>query len=122
MEWETVSGGGGTFVKFEEAGQVVSGTLRAVRDGEYGKLYDVVQADGSVLTIPGSHIVNEQLPHLVGRVIRVEFRGKKPTKSGKTVKDFLIQVAPPEAKPLSEVPAALAGDDEDDALPFDGGR
>lgn len=118
MEWETVTTGGGKFVKFEQAGQVVEGVLRAQRQGEYGALYDIQQQDGSLLTLGDSHMLRENLPHLIGKVIRIEYRGKKGTKSGKTVKDFLIQAAKADpAAYVSDAPAAVAEDD-DSGLPF----
>lgn len=112
MEWQTVSGGGGTFMKFSTEGQTLSGTLTGVREGEFGKLYDI-KTESGLVTISDSHALRETLPGLVGRLVRIEYQGMKPTKAGRTVKSFLVQVAPPNTggQPLVE-------DHEDDALPF----
>lgn len=117
-EWQTVSGQGGTFVKFAEVGQVVEGVLNGVRTGEYGALYDLLQKDGSLLTLGSSYVFDKDLPGLVGKIVRITYNGKKATKSGKTVKDFTIQMSKADPDSYAEAPAAQ-GEDEDDSLPFD---
>lgn len=92
MTWQTVTSGG-AFFKFENAGDTLEGVLTGSRVGEYGTLYQIAKADGSKVEIGKSFILDAVLPQHIGKVIRIEYRGKKPTKSGKTVRDYVIAVS-----------------------------
>lgn len=112
MTWQQVTSGG-TFFKFENPGDALEGVLTGSRVGEYGTLYQLTKQDGTQVEFGDSYILKETLPKLIGRVIRVEYKGKKPTKGGKTVRDYAVSVS--DAKPEEYVHAAPS-DDED--MPF----
>jgi hypothetical protein len=117
-DWQTVSGQGGLFVKWADVGQVLEGVLTGIRQGEFGSLYDFQQKDGSLLTIGTSYVLGQSLPGLVGKLVRITYNGKKPTKSGKTVKDFTIQMSRADPDTYATVTVASGQDDDDDSLPF----
>lgn len=111
MAWQQVTSGG-TFFKFENEGDTVEGVLTGSRVGEYGLLFGFTKQDGSKVEIAESYILKETLPPLIGKVVRVEYKGKKPTKSGKTVRDYAVSVSDENA----EVYVQHGGEDE--SAPF----
>lgn len=134
----------GTFVKIGDGdGQVktAQGLLTEIRPGNYDNLlYNLVQQDGEIHTVPGSSSIDNSLgSHDVGEFIKLEFTGWGESKSGRKFKMIEVHVWRSEytdemkawprfkdfhgpngkQKSLDEKPDAIEeAEEEDDALPF----
>lgn len=93
--WNTVSGGGGSIVKLGEGdGQVreVVGVFKGVRAGLHGALFDFEGEGGEEFCVPHNKALDDLDPDTYeGKLVRLEYKGLKPLKGGKTFKDIRIQ-------------------------------
>ena len=85
----------GTFVKLGDGeGQVAKaeGMLVDIQQGNYDNLlYNLIQQDGELHTVPGSASIDNQLgSHDVGEFVRLDFMGWGESKAGRKFK--LIEV------------------------------
>lgn len=128
MSWEQVgNSGGGTIVKLGEGeGQVreVVGVFKRVRAGQFGPLFDFEVEGGAEVTVPRSKALDELDPESnAGQLVRLEYQGMKPTKSGGTYKDVRMSIynGPISAELAAKYPSLIETPAEgaaDEALPF----
>ena len=72
---------GGAFWKPEAEGESVEGTLLKVREGQYGPLYDVETADGTVVTIPTSAVLQNRISQGdESKEVKIVFDGMQQSK------------------------------------------
>lgn len=94
--WNTVSGGGGKMVKLGDGdGQVreVVGVFKTTRAGMHGALFDFELAGGEEVTVPHNKALDDLNPEThQGKLVRLEYKGTKPLKGGKTFKNIQIDV------------------------------
>lgn len=99
--WKPVNGDLNPFFKFDAPGKKVAGKIVAKRQGTdlEGKpqdLYDIVQKDGSTVTVPASNKdLRTKLAKVeVGKLVSIEFTGtKKVPGRPQPMKQYLVQVA-----------------------------
>ena len=92
-EWKEVSRG--TITKLDEDNPVVEGILVEIRDGLYGPLFDIKQADGAVVTLPSDTVLQTKIAkNMVGKDIKVEFQGMiaSTRRKGKDYKNYAVFV------------------------------
>jgi hypothetical protein len=77
-DWEERSG---DFWQHDTEGDSIEGKLVAVREGQYGPIYDVEDADGKITTVGSSTVLKNRItPNDVGKEIRVVFDGLQASK------------------------------------------
>lgn len=78
-EW--VEKTGGNFWQPKEEGDEIQGKLIEIRDGTFGKVYDIEQEDKTILTVPTStYLQNRITPKDVGKTMRLVFEGLQQSK------------------------------------------
>ena len=80
------------FKQWSEEGEEVEGKLVEIRDGQYGKVFDIELADGEKITVGGAVLANKITPSFVGKMIKVVYKGEEKGKQGK-YKVFDVYVA-----------------------------
>lgn len=90
-KWNEVSQG--KIVKLDEDNPSVEGTFTQIREGQYGPLYDIQQANGETITLPSDTVLQTKLTkNLIGKEIKVEFVGleKSTKRKGKDYKNYKV--------------------------------
>lgn len=91
MGWE--SRGENLEFKFEKKGESIIGQLIDVKKTRYdSKSYTIVTAEGESYYFFGCYRLDSILPSLMGKYIRVTYKGKKKIAKGQTLRDFDIDV------------------------------
>ena len=129
QEWEEIDGGRKNFITIGDGPKHVR-TFEGVwtgdvEQGKYSELF-VFKGDGGARyyiqadTDLKAKLTGEGAKHLVGRVLRLVYSGRKQTKNGKPMKLISVFAAPEITREMAErfavEPAVSA--DEDDGLPF----
>ena len=95
-DWEKEgyeSVGTGQIIKLDDDNPVVEGTLIAIRDGQFGPLFDIKKEDGETVTLPSDTVLVTKLTKdLVGKQIGVEYTGDVPStkRKGKSYKNYEV--------------------------------
>ncbi len=80
-EWEETKRGTFWNLKVAKPGDEISGTLVNVRDGTYGKVYDIEQKDKTVITAPSSKVLENRISDKdIGKEIRIVYDSEIPPK------------------------------------------
>ncbi len=97
--------------RFEEKGDELTGKLIDMKQTrEYdSRVYSLVDENDNAFYFFGCHALDSRLPALIGRLIKITYKGKRTHTKGKTIREFIIMV-------WSEF-----DDDESDNLLKDGG-
>jgi len=96
MAWKRVNGNGGdgSFYKFKEPGQVLTGTYKGQREGKFGMLGVVIDEKGVEQAFPLGAALKGRLADIeVGTQIMVQYLGEEQSKQGRTFKAFEVFVA-----------------------------
>jgi hypothetical protein len=87
--WKEVSRG---TVASLELGQTVEGTLKEVREGSFGNIYDLQTKDG-VQSIFGKALLDSKLSNIpVGKKVRITRLPDVKVKTGRVAQDFKVEV------------------------------
>ena len=80
-----------TFVKM---GEGIVGKLMNIREGQFGNnVYDI-NSDGNRYTVFGTKVLDSTITSdMVGKVVKIEYKGEAEGKSGRTFKNFDVFVA-----------------------------
>ncbi len=95
-DWKKVRG---DIVRFETVGDSIEGELVNVRDGNYfrpdgskSKIYDIMTPEGTK-TVWGSPVLERQMAAVkLGSKVKIVYKGRIKTKSGREAKDFDVFV------------------------------
>lgn len=91
MVWE--KRGDALEFKFEKKGESLMGQLIDVKKTEYdSKVYSLVNDKGESYYFFGCHKLDSLLPTLMGKYIRVTYKGKIKLKNKKTLREFDVEV------------------------------
>lgn len=102
MAWKQI-GGGGSIIKWDHEGQVVEGVWAGTRDGKFGLLGDVKQADGKVVSVSMGAVLTDRLAGVEdGEMIRIVYMGQGKTKTGGKLNLFDVFVDQPEDEPVGK--------------------
>jgi len=79
---------------FENEGDELIGKLIDVKQTrEYdSKVYSLVDADDDRFYFFGCYTLDARLPILIGRLVKITYKGKRSHKKGKTIREFEILV------------------------------
>lgn len=79
---------------FDNKGDVLQGKLIDMKQTrEYdSKVYTLVDENDDTHYFFGCHTLDNRLPALIGRLIKITYQGKRAHKKGKTIREFEILV------------------------------
>ena len=91
MVWEEIQVG--NVIRFEEKNQVITGVLKAIREGTYeNSVYDIETKEGLV-TIFGTVILDNRMSKIKPEEkIRITYLGEIKTGSGRIAKNFKVEI------------------------------
>lgn len=99
MAWKQI-GGGGQIIKWDHEGQAVEGVWVGTRDGKFGLLGDVKQADGKTVSVSMGAVLTDRLAGVEeGETIRIVYMGQGKTKTGGKLNLFDVFVDQAEEDP-----------------------
>jgi len=91
--WQSTSG---EIFRFENTNDALEGILTQVRDGNYfrpdgskSRVYDIKTANGKIMTVFGSMILERQMGSVkIGQEVKIIYKGTVSTKTGRKAKAF----------------------------------
>lgn len=90
-EYEEIEGG--NVWQFEKEGDNIEGEFTDIVAGQYGNNYVVKDEKGDKFTIFGGSVINTKMANVEkGKKIRVTYLGEVKSQSGRTYKDFKVEV------------------------------
>jgi len=79
---------------FEEKGDTLTGQLidkKQTREYD-SRVYSLVDEDDNAFYFFGCHALDTRLPALIGRLVKITYKGKRSHVKGKTIREFEILV------------------------------
>ena len=90
-EWKEVGTGGK--VETLDIGKSIEGELKAIREGEFGKIYDL-EIDGELKTFFGKTVLDARMEGVsVGTFVKIERLEDYKTKTGRMAQNFKVFTA-----------------------------
>lgn len=90
-EYEEIEGG--NVWQFENEGDSIEGELIDIVAGQYGNNYIIKDDKGDKYTIFGGSVINTKMANIEkGKKIKVTFLKEVKSSSGRTYKDFKVEV------------------------------
>lgn len=91
-EFEEV--GGGTVWQFEKEGDNIEGELVDIVAGQYGNNYVLKAPSDEEFTVFGGTVLNTKFAKIEkGKYVKITYIGEVKSQSGRTYKDFKVEVA-----------------------------
>jgi len=79
--------------KFAKKGEMLQGQLMDVKTTRYeSKAYTIVDQSGEVLYFFGCHRLDSILPALMGKYVKITYKGKKKIGKGQSLRDYEVDV------------------------------
>lgn len=92
MAYKEVGGDLGQFVSLE-VNEVLEGKLVAIREGNYGDIYDVVKKDGEKVTLGSKSALGNRIKEpMVGKNVRITRLEDQKSKNGRMFQQFKVEV------------------------------
>lgn len=82
-------------LKLENVGDIIEGIYKGTQKGQFGDLYNIEIAPNEIKTLGSDTVFKNKLsPELVGKKIKIEYLGLKPSmeRKGSKYKDYKISV------------------------------
>lgn len=79
--------------KFEHEGDVISGKLIDMKDTKYdSKVYTIIDHEDNSYYFFGCYKLDSMLPKLIGKYIKITYKGKVELEDNRTVRNYDVAV------------------------------